>query len=87
MKPIKLNKIPKDPCENCIVRAGCSNICMDKVSYAQYIASFYHGSITSHPRGKRRKNADALTELYIKNRNFCHYYSYKGKRRSALMID
>jgi hypothetical protein len=76
MKPIKLNKIPKDPCIGCLVAAACSMTCRPKVDYADYIKSIYHGNHLNSNRERRRKNAKKLIKLYEDNKDHTHLALY-----------
>jgi hypothetical protein len=72
MKPIKLNKIPPDPCVDCLVVSACTKTCRPKVDYADYIKSVFYGNHLNNNRDCRRKNADILIELYRLNRKHTH---------------
>jgi len=73
MKPVKLNKIPKDPCIGCIVAPACTKTCRPKIDYADYIKSLYHGNHLNCSRDRRRKNAKALVKLYEDNKKYTHF--------------
>jgi len=79
MKPIKLDKIPDDPCIDCVVQACCSLICKAKHDQVNWVRSKFYGHQLHDRyryRYKKDKNAKLIRDLYLKNRKFddCNPY-------------
>lgn len=70
MKPIKLDKLPDDPCKECIIQAGCTKTCQPKMDYAEYICSKFYGEHLNIRYKSTRKNADKLKKLFEENKRF-----------------